>query len=426
MIKIMLVAGKNSKQLAKFLEQRGTFSADFVYTDLYNNLQEITKSVIKVDKFVYVFQQNDDKDNTSIRLDMQALREMLLSNKFFKADEILFLCGDGDEYTQAKKYFSAVVEECGVTNAGVRTLDGIASFSSVYDNLIGVTVDVDFKNKYRNLYRRGKGDDASIAYEPKNDRNVVIEPFDYLNIEAYEKRRSQVSLVEAKENIIDGDDYEHFVMPNLSLEGIDTGECLGLHEIVLVTGSKHAGKKEWALQLATAARFNGKRVMVIDFTKSQGIADRASKNELGFKSIEPLEFLQKGTNESVCIISYPFVKTASVFCGSVIQQLADKFDCGIVVTDLEELPDVYAVLKNYLTCCISVTFDNTYDAKCATEHLASFQGKKILIIRQSGEQVDVSAEEMKLMFPNWGIIKPFVFKNYKNVWLYSKMIGDVV
>ena len=422
MIRVMLVAGSNTKQLATFLEQRGTFEVSFQYADLYSKVQEVTRSVIKVDKFVYLFQYLGQSSDEKIRLDMQTLREMLLSNKFFHADEIIFLSCDGNEYDKAKQYFSAVMEECSIEKYSIKGLDAIASFSSVYDNLIGVTVTSNFENKYYNLYRRGKGDNATIAYEPTNDREIVIEPFDYTNLEQYEQRCKQANLADSNEYLIDNDSSPVKPITGLSLENIQLQKSD--KNMFLVTGQEYAGKRNWSVALASAAFESGKKVVVIDFTAAQGVLEFASDSDAVFTEITSLDFIHCRLKDGINLVKFRFKDSIVPFCKYVLQA-EQVFDDIFVICDLSEVKVISSALCNRIKCCIACTFATDSDVVQTTSFCGTVADRQILTMHAIDGLTEITAEDVKLKYPDWGVVRPFKFERYTgNQWLYKKVVGN--
>ena len=72
MIKLMIVAGEQTNELARHLGSSGVFKVDFAYKNLYEYEEEIRNSIITVDKFLYVYQSAQMKS----RLDMSILQNL--------------------------------------------------------------------------------------------------------------------------------------------------------------------------------------------------------------------------------------------------------------------------------------------------------------------------------------------------------------
>ena len=269
----MLVAGENSNSLAEFLQQRGTFVVDFLYRDLYSNSQELLNSVIRVDKLVYVYQSRemDNLGGMFIRQEMQVLKSMYEDNKFFKASEVILLCSDDQGGNEIQEYFTVVMKDCEVEKYSIKVLDSIGSFSSIYQNLIGVSLTANFDNQYRNLYRRSKGDDARMAYDPVDSSQMVIEPFNYDNLNSFKERQALMQQIESSEQLIDSEykrreTFNKLSMPQVALEK-------NRKSVFIVTGDQKAGKSYWATQIANSAVSQNKEsVLLLDFSKHQRVS----------------------------------------------------------------------------------------------------------------------------------------------------------
>ena len=261
----MLVAGENSNSLAEFLQQRGTFVVDFLYRDLYSNSQELLNSVIRVDKLVYVYQSRemDNLGGMFIRQEMQVLKSMYEDNKIFKASEVILLCSDDQGGNEIQEYFTVVMKDCEVEKYSIKVLDSIGSFSSIYQNLIGVSLTANFDNQYRNLYRRSKGDDARMAYDPVDSSQMMIEPFNYDNLNSFKERQALMQQIESSEQLIDSEDkrretFNKLSMPQVALEK-------NRKSVFIVTGDQKAGKSYWATQIANSAVSQNKESVFCDF-----------------------------------------------------------------------------------------------------------------------------------------------------------------
>lgn len=428
MIKMMLVAGNNSKSLATFLEQRGTFTLDFIYNDLNGNRDELLRQVIKVDKFVYVYRIDEETKSASmnIRLDMQSLREMLVNNKFFRPEEILFLCGSGKVYNQAKKYFLSVMDECGFNNFVIRTVNGIVSFAAIYDNLIGITLNKDFKNHYRNLYRRNRGDDATMAFEPGDDRDVSVEAFDYSGVKMWEEKKKLATSVEQDIPIEDSDEYRHPNWVNPSFDGILMDDILPPGNLIIVTGAKHGGKSTWGIQLANSATANGQRTAIYDFTRMQRLQGMVSENALPFKTISPFDMMHLKEYSGDVICSFNFNESLLPFLSFVLRQRFGVFQVIVAVVDEQELPKFIEVLGSMITILINTVYPNISDVKAVSQAISRYKCKKIVPISFSGienPEKDLSADEIKQNFVTANIIKPYKFVEFNNAWLFKKLIG---
>ena len=102
MIRLLVISTQQHKELSKFLVARGAFEIAGCYSSLSTNAVDIQNNILKVDKTLYLYQ--DDKDGTSginIRSDMQMLQGMLQNNSFFVPGEIVFMTQNTLQGTQA-------------------------------------------------------------------------------------------------------------------------------------------------------------------------------------------------------------------------------------------------------------------------------------------------------------------------------------
>lgn len=432
MVKVMLVAGKSSKQLAEFLEQRGTFTVDFAYIDLSSNAEELLHSVIKVDKLIYIFRGSSDgsKLEMNVQQDMQLLRELLLNNRFFKTEEIVFLCSNGQESTQAKQYFNAVMGECGYTNFTIGTLDSLASYSSVYDNLIGVTSNKDFKNQYRNVYRRSRGDDARLAYKPTNDRDVIIEPFDYKGLQNWEERIKLANAIETKERIEDSDETRHTAVAGLAFKPLETGDIVQTGMCAVITGEKRAGKAVWATELAISARTAGKTVLVFDCSATQRTFKALSAN--GFAVKTSAEYLRMARNDNeTAVCGFTLREDIEALAGVIALRGTGSYDCILIVVDQDVLVGVGEALGQTLTKIIAVVYATEMDVRGMVNNFTTLPGEKVLVMSTNGfgNRIDETAGDermplsaVKLEAPNIKVIKEYEFNGPVGPWLYNKVL----
>ena len=131
MINVMLVAGDNTPKLAEFLVQRGTFSLDFSYRSLTEEVMHVKDSIINV--------------------------EMVDSN---------------------------------YTNFTVHKTKAKVSFAEIYDYVIGVSVAENYKNTFKDIYRVERNSDSTVAYMPADDVSLKVEPFSYDSVNMFEEAKA--------------------------------------------------------------------------------------------------------------------------------------------------------------------------------------------------------------------------------------------
>lgn len=418
MIKLMVIAGNNSKNLAKFLEQRGTFSVDYVYNNLADNAQDLLVSVLKVDKLVYVYQINEKtrQAEMNVRLDMQTLRSMLRHNKFFQAHEIVFLCNNSEYSLQAKQYFKTVMTECNVSSYHIGYLDSMSSFSSVYDSLIGVSNVKDFKNSYRNLYRRNSDDDSKIAYEPGDDRKSIIEAFDYGRLDVWEEKVNLVDTIEDTTEIVDTAEGERKTIPNITLPGIETEDVISGGDLMIITGDGYETEEEWVKQLVSSAILNERQVIVYDFTKRQEVSSWL-KDTLALAMPLDIIKLREFAGSAMCALYGNHIALLKY----VVAQKYSVFNTVFVITDKDDVSAVLYALGDMASCVTFVCRADRFSIKEAAEHVKHTDAKKILVLADKKD--DLGPEEIKNLYNGGTIIPPFQFNGYENDWVYRKLLG---
>lgn len=427
MVSLMIVAGGNSENLATFLQQRGTFNVEFVYNDLHSNVDELSGQIVRVDKLVYLYQVDaDGNSNTNIRADMQTLRELLDNNGFFKPTEIIFLCGEGEEYAQARKYFNTIMSDCKVKLYDTRVLDKSGSFSSVYDNLIGTTLTKDFKNVYRPLYRVERGSNAIKSYTPVNDADLFITPVINGNVQKWEEQKKIAASVEPATPVEDADDSETHKWINPTLGAIKTEDVLRDGRLVLITGSKHSGKSVWATALSQSACKVDHKVCVVDITERADIKDLLAMCATKFVECAPLDLLRMQEYTEPVQCSVPRIVVSEFLMQIVLKRFA-VFDTIFVVIELDDCTQAIKLLESVLTDVFFTTFANQSDVLCTKKVSDITTAKKIVALAKEDITLQgesrLTPEACKEIMPDALIIKPYSFKKCDNTdWLFQRII----
>lgn len=427
MISLMIVAGGNSENLANFLQQRGTFDVEFVYNDLHSNVDTLSGQIVRVDKLVYLYQVDaDGNSNTNIRADMQTLRDLLENSGFFRPAEIILLCGEGDEYAQARKYFNTVMGDCGVKQFDTRVLDKSGSFSSVYDNLIGTTITKDFKNVYRPLYRVERGSDAIKAYTAVNDSDLVITPVSNDNVAHWNEQKKIADSIESAEPIEDADDSETHKWVNPTLGAIKTNDVLCDGRLVLIAGAKHSGKSVWATALSQSACKVERKICILDFTERQDVSEFEQGCVSEFKEIAPLDLLrmQEYTGPTQCAVDR---KIITEYLMQIVLKGFVVFDTILIVTELSDFEAATVILKNMLSDVFITTFANQQDVINIRYLLNPVTVSKVIALAKEDISLQgetrLTPEACKKLIPDAKIIKPYGFTKCDNTdWLFQRII----
>lgn len=412
MINMMIVAGESSENLANFLTQRGTFTVDFVFNDIHSNLDEIMNQIIKVDKMLYLYQSDDETGsaNTNVRMDMQALQRLLTHNSFFGVGEIIFLCNAGDLSTQAKRYFSSVMSECKKSNYMIKTIEGSISFAGIYDSLIGITQSKDFNNAYRKMYRVERGKESNIAYERKNDSDLIIEPFSYDSIKAWEEQKKLASTIEHSKVFSDESSFHLQRINNPDFSEVDLSDYSVDRSIVLVLGKKGTGKSVWASVLATSAIANGKRACIFDLTDSQDVASMLESSSK-FTAAERKDIF--GKLESGSVVSCSDADVFSYLAKDSITVTASQFDSVFVVAEFCEFDRLTELLGRFIAVTIVTTGVSKVDVEAVSAVIARANGNKVVILngKESVFRECVTPEKAKELCSSAKLVKSVEFEN---------------
>lgn len=289
MINVMLVAGDNTPKLAEFLVQRGTFSLDFSYRSLTEEIMHVKDSIINVDKLIYLL----DNQQINIRTEMQLLKELLTSEGFFTVREIIFIVTENTEADKAIRYFNAVMVDSNYTNFTVHKTKAKVSFSEIYDYVIGVSVAENYKNTFKDVYRVERNSDSTVAYMPADDVSLKVEPFSYDSVNMFEEAKANSKRTESgilhKDEAPDSN-IEQFDNPNLGSLAVIGAKSQ--QEIIVVSGDKKTGVSTWAGAVAQSAVAAGKVVTLFDFTDNGDIANLLKANNLEFCYVRMLEMLR--------------------------------------------------------------------------------------------------------------------------------------
>ena len=160
MIRIMLVAGDQTSKLAEYFKQRGSFDVTYSFSSISRYITNIQHQMIKVDKLVYVYQD----DSINIRADMDALGK-LLGSTFFSIDKIDFFVKETEETLKGIANFKFVMEECHYDNYELYKFKSAVVYASIYDSLLGVSHSANIQNSFQKVYRVERNSDTKEIFE---------------------------------------------------------------------------------------------------------------------------------------------------------------------------------------------------------------------------------------------------------------------
>ena len=353
MSKLLIVAGKNSKNLRDFMTERGTFEVPFYYESLSKNSNEIKNSIIKVDKMLYLYQP----DVMSIRYDMGILKNLLAKSSFFDPGEITYIVnGSTDENTKAIEYFKSVMEDVGYTNYQVKRSERTMTYEDIYNQLLGVSESAKFKN----VYRVENSNESKEVFLPELDTGLTVEPFNYDSNRNYEKAKENASRTESGIEYTDSmKPMKKFVRPSFGSISFDS--ILHGNKTVCISGLAKSGITTWTCALATSAIDLGKSLLVLDYTDNQDIFDTMVLNRIKCKQIDMIELLQNCQVEKgvigVCgLANEKERKVKSEFLQNFFSRV-DTFDYVFVVTSIDYMEKAVSIVGDMLSklfLCTSV------------------------------------------------------------------------
>lgn len=366
MIKLMIVAGNQASKLAEHLNSTGAFRVDFVYRSLIADQEKIKNSIIKVDKLLYVYQAEEmgGQGILSIRSDMAILRNLLTSESFFSANEIIFMQKNGPLAKQASDYFNAVMKECNSDllksthkrnqiSFSIKTVDDTLSFQSINNFLLGVTSAEDFHNTIGKVYRYEKDSEATTAYASQDTSNSYIEPFTFRNIKDHEAERKNA--VKADAGTMQYDSHEE------EIASIETPKFGTLHIIkaepvkntFIITGENKSGKATWAAALSASSTQAKKRTLIIDYTYSGRVEKVLAKHDVAYSRIPMLNIVREPESSSgfinICRPAGKEKKVKSEFLQILYSgDIYTNFDQIFIIIDELDAAEICSIVSRML------------------------------------------------------------------------------
>lgn len=344
MIKLAIVAGEKTDKLATFMRERGTFEVSFQYNNLHDNLDKIQNQIVKVDKFLYVYQGEN-----SIRQEMQVLRQLTQGSGFFTAKEFIMMGVKGEQTDIAFKFFNSVMQDSGKENYATKEIDGVLSYATIYDNLLGFTKIDNSVNKYKTLYRVERGSDVKKVFEGKDSFKMKVEPFSFKNVNNY---RDQVALTQKTDAgvMINEPSVPEIQFSNPIFGSVKITDVVGKAKTILISGKAKSGKSIWASVLASSMSADGKSVLIFDYTETADILDVLKSNEQAVSEVRMLDMMRHNSSNSPITLCMPSslseLKVKYQVLQNVFLQSLHDYDYVLIVTELYDLEDVKELLRS--------------------------------------------------------------------------------
>lgn len=289
MIKLLVIAGNKTEQIVDSLKEKDTVEVKFFHDSLSKGAVDLQKSIVLVDKLVFIYQ---DDGSMNIKVEMNELLGLLKSSDFFHVTEILFFVPDTASAPEVITYFNTTMNLANYRNATVFKLAIPMVFNDIYDKVIGITSEISVENSYQRVYRAERNSTAKAAYEEEEpDDSYKVEPFSFLNLQAYEQTKDDIRRLGSSTVIKEVPETGVQQFRNPKLGQLDIA---GLQEpaIFMVAGLPKSGVSVWSAVLAESTVVEGYPVVLFDFTDNQDLKSLLTKQNITFNDLSLLDMLR--------------------------------------------------------------------------------------------------------------------------------------
>lgn len=434
MIKLLIISSLRSKELGEFLTQRGTFDVEGCYTSLSADAANIQNQIIKVDKTLYLYQLDEDgNSNVNIRSDMQVLQNLLKNNTFFNPGEIIFMTQNTLQCAQAEKYFTTVMTACNYDNYSIKRIEGQLSFSEIYSGLMGISINENFKNTYKPLYRVERNSDSSTAYEQQDDFYLSLEPFNFDQLKSYNDRKTLAaktsSTIPFKDTPVD---TERFQNPDFTQLKIDDG--ILRNNINLLTGKSKSGLTTWTIAFAASAASEGKSVLILDFTSNSDVKPMMENSGIKINIVTIKEMLRKtkegSTGISVCSIRNDREERIKLnFLQRYFSIASGQYDVVLLPVEPKYFEQVHTLLREQINKVLFTVVPRRTDVVELQQYIKCIEGEDVMVLMNECVNLThdsyISQQEVKklLVFFNPRVVSSCTFKDFNlKGTLYNKIL----
>lgn len=421
MLKLMLVAGDRVDALVDFFTEQGTFSIECAYNNLTDNADDIQSKIIRVDKFLYIYNVTETGEPTlNIKSDMQFLRNLLTSDGYFRPGEIIFLSNNSSTAKDAVMFFKTVLEDCNYDNYSIKLLDSVLTFPAIYSAIMGVSSMKDFNNGYRTLYRVERNAESTLAFSPSDDASLSVEPFSYDNLKNYNSQKELYTKLDSGNIIFDSAEQEKTSLHSPSFDRISYDNKVLRRKLLLLSGKAISGKATWASVLTSSGITAGHKLFVFDFTSSSKIASLLETVQ-NVNVVTMQEVLTSFVDAQCTVCRPKNHKEESVrleFLQNIFGSDKYNFDTVIIVVDSDLFASVYKELGDIIDICLYtvVPFASNVDQAIAAIGDCSIPKRLLILdecVKTIGDSAYLSAEKIKeLIGSDIGVIKNFTFENF--------------
>ena len=432
MMELMLVAGDDTKQLADYFRERGTFSVNYCYSSLQQNKEQITSQLIKVDKLVYITKTF----NQTLRTDLQTLIFLLTSDSFFTVNEIIFICQVNKDSDTICEYFKAAMEASHFSNYSINEIEKALSFTEIYNKVLGITKSLMGSSTFRRVFMKERDSETTRIHKAEDNSKWVVEPFNYDRLEQAERNKIEFTQTDAGIAITDTKQVELQKLDNPSLPRLELNKIEIKYNTFIITGEYKTGKTTWALNIANSAQEAGRRVIIFDLAKHRDIIQTLQQANIAFKRtmVTPIARGVEKIQSNLTVIS-PEENERDIMI-EVLQafyrrSIATSSDVVLILADLDKLAQIMQGIQEYISAIFCAVVPFKSDVDCAKEEIeATCNNVPVTmllntIIPLMSNQMYMSATEVKASFnKEVKVISPINFPDLRcGKELYLALVG---
>lgn len=428
MIKVMLVAGRDTKKLSNFLNSRGTYNIVGAYSSLSEESSQIMNSIIHVDKLVYVYMGKDQP----MRADMLLLIQLLGEDHFYRADEIIFIASNSPDADRATEFFEAAMDSCKYTNFSVVRLSTL-TFADIYSATIGTSGDSNGKSVFKSVYLKERNSEADTSYLNKDTSKWVVEAFDYSEQAKYEKTKEMIKNLDTS-SYTDSEYHDLGTLSSPDFPKIDATNTTHQSSTYIFTGDGKTGKTTWALATAVSARRAGQRVLLLDLTKKNEMKEVCAENAIECTLISFSDLL----SSSRVLSALTVLSLANQEEFSVIPEMMQwlfarqlRSDLIIITIDIDRLKSLDCIIDSAVSKTFFMSNPIKWDIEYVKRYIDMWKEKShsILIINDvvnlMSEDNSLDVEAIKQLVPaGVPVIKNITYANFRvDASIYAALRG---
>lgn len=424
MAKVMLVAGRGTSDLRRFLEDRGSVEVSHSYDSLQAHEAELKSGVFYVDKFIYI----SKPDNETLVRDMQILKELYLTGSYFLPSEILFYTvspegTDSTDYCEAcMQYLERVSKEdptIKVPQYNIYSFSTYPSFDKIYSILMGTAEPLDVAPTMDIVYRIERNSESKKSYEAEDTSEDFYEPFSYKRLRDYDLVKRQVIKSDSGQVIIDEPDMG-LTKTNPSFGDIYVPD-LAKKTTVLFSGNHRSGISTMAVAVSVSILTSLDKVLYVDLTKHKGALDLLLVGNVPFTQVTIKDLLQGSSVSFENGLNIVSLDNEDLFLHFIrlISSEPNRFDVNAIVFDVdrEYFKDTHKLLSSLQPKTFLCSGTTKRDLSVVRDLFYTMNTDFDLILSKYYDDLvlsppDVNTEEIRYQIDTVRrIIAPIVFSN---------------